>query len=153
MQSSEAEVDADAQAGRRFQLAPVFDHVDPVTGPSFAADHPVIEDPAVKARILRRLEAGTLVLASPMLMDDILDPASEAVVPMNYRTDGAWIWTDTVAYYLRVHGLAPAAELLGQLERSGDEPRPLSRADAEAAVAFLLAPPETQDAETVWTVD
>ena len=154
MQTPETGATAGAEAGRGFRLAPVFDHVDPVSGPSFAADHPVIGDAELRALLLRRLEAGTMVLGSPTLMDDVLDPSLGPTVPMNYHTDGEWIWTDTVTYYLRVHGLAPAAEFLGHLENSGDEPGPLSSGPmvAEAAVGFLLAPPERQDDEAVWTV-
>lgn len=147
---------------QEFRLAPVFDHVDPVTGPSFAPDHPVLDDAGLTALLLRRLEAGTVVLASPVLMKDVVDPTSGPTVPMNYCTDGEWIWADTVTYYLRTYGLAPAPALVGHLRNSGERSGPVSREAAEAAVAFLLAPPETRgDYETeaeadtgpvVWTV-
>jgi hypothetical protein len=41
-----------------------------------------------------------------------MDNRRHAVVPMNFRTDGHWVWADAVAYYLRTYGLAPGADLL-----------------------------------------
>ncbi|MFJ3902995.1 hypothetical protein [Streptomyces sp. NPDC090025] len=127
-----------------FQLAAVFDHVDPVTGPGFADDHPVVADPDTLALLLRRLRAGAPVLVTPLLMDDSLNPERKAEVPMNFRTDGRWIWTDTVTYYLAEYGVAPEPGLLAHLSRPADE---ADEADAavdqetvERAVAFVLDP-------------
>jgi len=39
------------EAGQ-FELAAAFDLVDPVTGPAFAVDHPVIEDEADMEKLL-----------------------------------------------------------------------------------------------------
>jgi hypothetical protein len=137
----------------RFRLAPVFDHVDPVAGPTFALDRPVVSDARERTALLRRLDAGTTVLASPVLVDDVLDPSLGAVVPMDYRTDGVWIWTDAIAYYLRSYGLAPAAELRAHLAGpSNGVPRRPSREEAQAAFAFLLEPSDDEDAQVVWSV-
>lgn len=95
-------------------IARVFDGVDPVTGPWFAPDHPVL-DGAERERVGRYLDAGRPVLMTTQRMADVVEPARGAVVPMSYRTDGLWVWTDTVAYYLRTHGLAPDPELLTHL--------------------------------------
>ncbi|MCM4078057.1 hypothetical protein [Paractinoplanes hotanensis] len=95
-------------------LARVFDGVDPETGPWFAPGHPVLEG-AERERVGRYLEAGRPVLTTTQRMADVVEPARGAVVPMSYRTDGRWVWTDTVAYYLRTHGLAPDPELLAHI--------------------------------------
>ncbi|MBL7253234.1 hypothetical protein [Paractinoplanes lichenicola] len=92
-------------------IARVFDGVDPVTGPWFAPDHPRLDE-AERERVARYLESGRPVLMTTQRMADVVDPARGAVVPMSYRTDGIWVWTDTVAYYARTHSLAPDAELL-----------------------------------------
>jgi hypothetical protein len=92
-------------------VARVFDGVDPVTGPWFAPGHPVL-DAGEQERVVRYLEAGRPVLTTTQRMADVVDPARGAVVPMSYRTDGVWVWTDSVSYYARTHGLAPDADLL-----------------------------------------
>ncbi|MDY7087612.1 MAG: hypothetical protein SYR96_21185 [Actinomycetota bacterium] len=95
-------------------IARVFDGVDPVTGPWFAPGHPVL-DGAERDRVGRYLEGGRPVLMTTQRMADVVEPARGAVVPMSYRTDGVWVWTDTVTYYLRTHGLAPDPELLAHV--------------------------------------
>ena len=29
------------------------------------------------------------------------------MVPLSFRTDGSWIWTDAVSYFLRTYALSP----------------------------------------------
>ncbi|MDH6108927.1 hypothetical protein P3T36_006280 [Kitasatospora sp. MAP12-15] len=145
-----------AQAEHGFELAAVFDTVDPVTGPGFAADHPRITDPAERTALLDYLRAGPAVLMTPMLMDDVLEPSRLGRVPMSYRTDGVWIWTDTITYYLEEYGLAPEPGLLAHLRqrvRAGVGPSADADADVlERAVAFILTPPPEEEAEPVWTL-
>ncbi|MDH6116828.1 hypothetical protein ABH930_000247 [Kitasatospora sp. GAS204A] len=140
------------QAGgtARFELAAVFDLVDPVTGPAFAEDHPVIEDEAGLEALVGYLGAGVPVLMTPTLMDDVVDPSRGAVVPMNFRTDGSWIWTDTVTYYLEEYGLAPEPGLLAHLRERGSFDWTPDQETVERAAAFILTPPETADDEPVW---
>ncbi|WP_185922040.1 hypothetical protein [Streptomyces sp. WAC06614] len=133
-----------------FRTAAVFDLVHPETGPGFAEDHPVVEDLALRALLLERLAAGLPVLLSPALMHDVRNPAAGAVVPLNFRTDGAWIWTDTIAYYLEAYGLAPEPELLAHLSAPDYRPAPADQATVDRAAAFVLSPP-AQDAP-VWRV-
>lgn len=124
-----------------FRLASVFDHADPVTGPGFATDHPVVEGPELRTLLLERLAAGTPVLATPVLMDDVLDPSRVAEVPLTFRTDGRWVWMDTVTYYLERYALAPDPELLAYLsDPCYAAPGPLGQDVVERAAAFVLTP-------------
>ncbi|MBD0671213.1 hypothetical protein [Streptomyces sp. CBMA156] len=135
-----------------FRLAAVFDVVDPVTGPGFAADRPRLAAGAEREDVLRYLRAGAAVLLTPMLMDDVVDPDRRGVVPMGFRTDGRWIWTDTVTYYLEEYGLAPDPALLAHVREQGDGPWAEPPAEVlELAVSFVLTPPEAVE-EPVWTV-
>ncbi|GHF63809.1 hypothetical protein GCM10018790_47160 [Kitasatospora xanthocidica] len=135
-----------------FRLAAVFDVVDPVTGPGFAPDRPRLEPGEEREAVARYLRTGAAVLLTTMLMDDVVEPDRRGVVPMGFRTDGRWIWTDTVTYYLEEYGLAPDPELLAHVRAQGDgpwaEPEP---AVLERAVSFVLTPPEETE-EPVWTV-
>jgi hypothetical protein len=126
-----------------FGLAAVFDFADPVSGPGFAPDHAVVDDPDERARILAYLGAGVPVLMTTVAMPDVLDPAAGAVVPANFRTDGEWIWTDTVGYYLSRHGLAPEARLtehIGAMLARGQTTPAVDDETAGRAADFLLNP-------------
>jgi len=135
-----------------FRLAAVFDSVDPATGPGFAPGRPRLQEDDEREAVARYLRAGAPVLLTTMLMDDVVDAGRRAVVPMGFRTDGRWIWTDTVTYYLQEYGLAPDPDLLAHVRAQGDgpwaEPSPET---VEQAVAFVLAPQE-EPREAVWTV-
>ncbi|MGA5824023.1 hypothetical protein ACPC54_40025 [Kitasatospora sp. NPDC094028] len=134
-----------------FRPAAVFDTVDPVTGPGFAPDRPRLAAGGAREAVARYLHAGTAVLLTPMLMDDVVDPRRQGVVPMGFRTDGRWIWTDTVTYYLEEYGLAPDPELLAHVREQGDGPWPEPEPGVlEQAASFVLTPPEAA-AEPVWT--
>lgn len=131
-------------AGPEFGLAAVFDFADPVSGPGFTPDHAVVDDPDERERILAYLRGGVPVLTTTVAMPDILDPAAGAVVPANFRTDGEWIWTDTVGYYLSRHGLAPdtrLAEHIGAMLARGRTTPAVDDETAGRAADFLLNPP------------
>lgn len=136
-----------------FQVARVFDFADPVTGPGFAPDHHVIEDPAEIARLGDYLRGGYPALTTTTTMTDVIDPAPGAVVPASFRTDGSWIWTDSVAYYLDRYGMAPDPRLTEHIEARVAAGAAVPDVDAEAAISaanFLLYPPETQKQTAVW---
>jgi hypothetical protein len=144
---------ADMELEPEFEVARVFDFADPVTGPGFAPDHPVIDDPGERDRLLTYLRGGYPVLTTTAAMTDILDPQAGDVVPTSFRTDGEWIWTDSVQYYLDRHGLAPDARLTEHIGAQFDWGQLLPDADQETAIRaaeFLMHPP-AQEAETaVW---
>ncbi|MFG2042316.1 hypothetical protein [Dactylosporangium sp. NPDC048998] len=117
------------------RIAELFDPVDEVGGPGFAADRPRL-DGRERGDVLAYLEAASAVLTTTALMDDVVDGRRRGVVPMSIRTDGEWIWTDAVSYYLRNYGLAPDSELLQHIRtRRYDFPE----ADAVAVHRALAA--------------
>jgi hypothetical protein len=137
------------EAPTPIQLARVFDAVDPQQGPSFDADHPRIDDPEEVERLLEYLDGALPVLTSSATMADILDPEHPSVVPLTFRTDGHWIWTDTVSYYLERYSLAPEAGLREHLRTSGPVPPPVSEVALHRVLSFLQRP---DDSEEVWVV-
>ncbi len=136
-----------------FEVARVFDFADPVTGPGFAPDHPKITDPAERDRLLEYLHGGVVVLRNTTRMRDVLDSGAPAVVPMHFRTDGEWIWTDTVEYYLRHHDIAPDARLaahIGAMRARGQAVPDTGHDSAVRAADFLLRRAEKQGNAAVW---
>jgi hypothetical protein len=131
------------------RLARVFDAVDPHTGPMFDPDHPLIQDFDEAERLLDYLEAALPIMTTTSLMADILDPEHPEVVPLSFRTDGEWIWTDTVSYYLERHSLAPDPDLLSHLRSAGPTPPSVSGVAVHRILSFLQRP---DDSEPVWVV-
>jgi hypothetical protein len=95
-------------------LAPLFDDFDEQEGPRFHPDHPRLEaDEASKvAQYLREAEP---VLVTSARMDDVIDSTRQFCVPANLCTDGAWIWTDALAYYAQEYLLEPDPGLLAHV--------------------------------------
>jgi hypothetical protein len=136
-----------AESAPEVEIARVFDSVDPVSGPAFDADHPRLDEEE-RERVARYLDAGTPLLVTTQTMVDVVEPAHGDVVPMSYRTDGRWIWTDSVMYYLRAHGLAPDPELLDHMRDNNFVLPVLDSVADHRALAALFAP---ADIEAVWT--
>ncbi|AGL14089.1 hypothetical protein L083_0579 [Actinoplanes sp. N902-109] len=106
-----------AAAAPPIRVAPVFDSVDSL-GARFDADHARLTAADLE-HVAAYLEAGAPVLATASRLPDVVEPQRGAVVPMSYRTDGHWLWTESVAYYLRTYGLAPAPDLLAHVRAQG----------------------------------
>ncbi|MFD2419622.1 hypothetical protein [Amycolatopsis pigmentata] len=129
-------------------VARIFDEVDSEEGPRFAPDRPRITDEAERARLVDYLKAGAELLATTGTLPDIVDPGRGDVVPASFRTDGSWVWTDTVTYYLEEHHVSPDPDLLQHIQASqGPPPRPDTVALDRARAA--LRP--SDDRQPVWT--
>lgn len=75
---------------------------------------PVI-DSSESSGVLDYLDKAPVVLASRSLVPDLLDPARPQQVPMAYQTDGRWVWSSSVAYYLRTHAVCPDPAFLAHI--------------------------------------
>jgi hypothetical protein len=75
-------------------------------------------------------------------MEDVIDPSRGGVVPMNVRTDGAWIWTDATTYYLERYNLMPDPGLLRHIRAAGYRMPEVDRVAIHRATAVLQEPPE-----------
>jgi hypothetical protein len=132
------------------EVAAVFDEVDAQTGPRFRADHTRMADSDERQRVIDYLNAGEALLVTTARMDDVVDTSRRSAVPMNFRTDGTWIWTDSTTYYLEQHHLEPDTALLAHI-RSSDFAMPeLDGVAMHRAMVVLQRPSEE---EPVWTFD
>jgi hypothetical protein len=66
-------------------------------------------------RVLAYLERAPIVLAARGYGTDKIDPSRGAKVPMTFHTDGKWIWSGAVAYYLRSHEIPPEPDLVAHI--------------------------------------
>lgn len=120
------------------RIAPVFDRVDRA-GPAMAPDHAVLAS-AELGPVAAYLRAGELLVMTPALMDDVVDPAWRQVVSMNLRTDGHWVWCEASAYYLERYQLAPDAGLLDHMRAHAFAPPQVDGPGVYRALAALQRP-------------
>ncbi|WP_131759044.1 TNT domain-containing protein, partial [Actinomadura fibrosa] len=97
--------------------ARVFDHAGP------DGDRPSVTRPPVPAdeadRVARYLRDAPVVLAARSSAPDQIDPSRGAVVPLTFHTDGTWVWSGAVGYYLREHGVPPEPDLVAHIRSQG----------------------------------
>jgi hypothetical protein len=130
-------------------VARVFDEVDAVHGPRFDPDRHSV-DAADRERVAAYLSAGVPVLGTSATMVDIVDPGRGDVVPLSLRTDGQWVWSDTVSYYFNTYGLAPDPDLLRHVELH-EPPVWVDEVALHRVLARLLSP-ERAEAQAAWYV-
>jgi hypothetical protein len=90
--------------------ARVVDGMDQATG------RPVVNRPGLRddeiRRVLAYLHAGTVFLFARSFDKDLFFPDNPRAVPLTFATDGTWIWSGAVAYYLEKYRMPPEPELL-----------------------------------------
>ncbi|QRP46088.1 TNT domain-containing protein [Amycolatopsis sp. FDAARGOS 1241] len=65
----------------------------------------------------------------------------EALVGDTHRTDGTWLWPETVPHQLRRHGIAPEPELVAHIRELGFQPPYVEHLVRRTAEADLLGQP------------
>jgi hypothetical protein len=127
-------------------IARVFDGMKPGTDePHFTDDHPVIADLDQRRRLSDYLKAGRPVFSTTARDVDRVDRARGKVVPLSFRTDGTWIWTDTVTYYLENYGLEPDTDLVSHITANGFRCPDVNDATARRALGELSLSPSDQE--------
>ncbi|MGH3737657.1 MAG: hypothetical protein ACRDT6_18905 [Micromonosporaceae bacterium] len=95
-----------------------------------------VDDPAERRRILDYLRAGAPLMAMSGKVTDLVDPAKGQVVGGGTRTDGRWVWSEAVGYYLTTYGIAPEPAfyqaIAGNGYRCPEVPRATLRGAGEA---------------------
>ncbi|GLY28928.1 hypothetical protein [Kineosporia sp. NBRC 101731] len=127
------------------RLARVFDGAQE-SGPYFTDDHHRLTGPD-REQVLTYLRSATPVLGSLGRMDDVVRPERVANVPVDFRSDRVWVWTEAVAYYLAEYDLAPEPDLISHILGGPPPIRTLGRFDRQRVTAALFAPAEK---EPVW---
>jgi hypothetical protein len=127
------------------QIAAVFDEVDPTVGPRFTPDHPVVDGDEVP-KLLDYLRGGEGLLLTTARLDDVVEPERGNAVPMSFRTDGAWVWSDATTYYLDAYRLLPDPALVAHIRTADYVCPPVDGPGRYRAMAALQAPAEEEPA-------
>lgn len=126
-----------ASPDREVRVAATFDEVNEEGTPSFDPDHSLVPEGEDRHRFVRYLNSGAPLLVTTSLGPDLVDEERGSVVPMNFRTDGVWIWCDAMTYYLDQHGLAPEADLVSHLRDQGEALPEVDGVDIHRAIGVL----------------
>ncbi|WP_232291902.1 hypothetical protein [Frankia sp. QA3] len=98
-----------------------------------------VSSQAEKESMLRFRRGARFLLRTTALATDPLDLSKGEVMPMSYRSDGAWIWSDGVAYYLDVYEIAPEPEFVEHIRSRGYEPHDATDEELDVAYEVLEA--------------
>lgn len=94
--------------------------------------------PDEAARVGDYLEQGAVVMHTTARGVDVLD-GDAPVVPLTIRTDGEYVWTGPVTYYVQKYGVAPDAAFLAHVRARDYEPRHPSEDEIAAAAAYYTS--------------
>lgn len=126
-------IQPEAAAPQPPRMAKVYDGRD-------AEGRPVVDRPALEGNtrtaVLAYLESAPIVLAARSFEQDEFAPADRDV-PLNFRTDGTWVWAGAVAHYLHKHGLPPEAELVRHIADRGFQVGEVGKAAQDAAIRVI----------------
>jgi hypothetical protein len=129
------------------RIAVLFDEVDPEAGPRFRPDHPKVDDEELP-KLVEYLRRGEALLLTTARLDDVVDQSRGNAVPMSFRTDGTWVWSDATTYYLEVHRLLPDPELAAHIRAANHVPPMVDDVARHRAMAALREP---VTGEPAWT--
>lgn len=93
---------------------------DPV-GPSIYDALPAEPTPA-DPLVLDYLERGVLLVFSPGVVADVLNPRPAPIAALSLLTDGVWIWRSDLSSYVRTYHLALPPAFLAHIEARGYAP-------------------------------
>ncbi|WP_410871250.1 hypothetical protein [Nocardia sp. A7] len=90
-------------------------------------------DSDIQDRVLAYLEHAPVILSARGHDADEFDPAQRDV-PLNFHTDGVFVWPGAVPYYLRKYGLPPEPALVQHIVGKGFEIGEVDEGVLQAAV-------------------
>ncbi|OLF10135.1 ferredoxin [Actinophytocola xinjiangensis] len=103
---------------------------------------PLVNRPVLLAaerdRILDYLGNAPVVLAARSYDVDAFAPDREPAVPLNFRTDGVWVWPGSVVHYLREHNVPPDPDLVSHIRHRQFVVPEVDEPTRELAVAAII---------------
>lgn len=91
----------------------------------------------VRRSLVQILETAPVVRGTTATIIDLIEPDRGEVVGLSIRTDGKWLWNDSVLYYLREHNITPPDDFVQYYTSRGFAPRIPSDAELAEVELFL----------------
>ncbi|KAF0849214.1 hypothetical protein FNL39_101651 [Nocardia caishijiensis] len=93
-------------------------------------------DPRITPQVLAYLESAPVILSARSYATDDFDPGQRDV-PLNYQTDGVFVWAGAVPHYLRKYGVPPEPSLVRHIVAKGFVVGEVDDATLQAAVRSI----------------
>jgi hypothetical protein len=137
---------------RATRLARVFEGRDTHGRPVLGTDRQALTDAEERRLVVGFLDGGVVLLAGGPLVPDELDPDRPPVVPLGYATDGVWVWSAQLRYYVAEYGVSPEPEFLTHIRRceyraAVPSPIQVEQANAELQEHFRQATSGSRNAD------
>jgi hypothetical protein len=95
----------------------------------------MLDDGVEKMQIIEYLKSAVAILFTTGTAPDRYEPDAGSPVPLSVRSDGDWVWSDAITYYLERHDVAPEHDLLDHIRRRHYRCAVLDTAGASTALA------------------
>jgi hypothetical protein len=86
-----------------------------------------------RRRLLDYLRGAPMVVRSDGDAPDLFARGRDRSVPNGWRTDGEWIWSEAIEYYLDRYGVAPEPDLRGRIVERAYRPPAVAAATLQRA--------------------
>jgi hypothetical protein len=83
-------------------------------GPSIVEVRGKLAEP-LRPLVAGYLRGGGVLSTTGTFTDDYYDPARRRVAPLELRTDGVWVWSGDLPYYVETYGCAPPDALIDHI--------------------------------------
>lgn len=96
-------------------------------------------DEETAAKVAQYLLNSTMVFRVTLRVPDCLSGSEDPVVPVSTFTDGEYIWSEAVAYYVSEHRVAPPEEFVEHCRRQNFLPPRLTDDEIQTAARVAMA--------------
>lgn len=86
---------------------------------SATVERPIVTDDTERAQLLGYLYGAPTAIFVLARDVDRVKPERGRVVPQGFRTDGTWVWSDALSYYLEQYAIAPETALREHIVGNG----------------------------------
>lgn len=121
-----------------FPVAIVFDSRDESGMAVMGPGHERMPPGDDRDRLVEYLRSAPAALATMSRDIDRVDARQGKVVPMSFRTDGVWLWSDELTYYLELYGYTPEPAFREHIASNGfqvpEVPQPVLIAASRALI-------------------
>jgi hypothetical protein len=114
-----------------FRFARVFDAVSPEYSPQISQERGFVPDDTERARLRAYLTGAPAVGDAARPATNVLDQTETFL--SGHRTDGLWVWSDQVAFYLDRLGVAPEPEFYRHIRERGYAVAPVASSVLDVA--------------------
>lgn len=94
-------------------------------------------DSATSEQLAAYLKSGVTLMSTTQKVPDAVTGSTAAVVPISIVTDGEYVWSMAVAYYVETHHISPGNEFIAHCAKNQWSIPELSSRDVAEGLDFV----------------